>query len=121
MVKDTDLLLTAHQIVELALTKKARDVVLLDLKDISNVTDYFICCHGDSDVQVKAIADAIETGMREKGQKPWHKEGTTFYNWVLIDYVDIVVHVFQKETREFYGLERLWGDARAEHFQEDDS
>lgn len=111
---------TARQIVDLALSKKARDVVLMDLRDISNVADYFICCHGDSDVQVKAISQAIDRGMREKGERPWHKEGLDYFYWVLLDYVNIVVHIFQEQARSFYGLERLWGDAMIETFQEDD-
>lgn len=111
---------TARQIVELALTKKAHDVVLMDLRTISSVADYFICCHGDSDVHVKAIAEAVNKGMKENGQRPWHQEGIDYFHWVLLDYVDIVVHVFQKEARVFYGLERLWGDADIETFEEDD-
>jgi ribosome-associated protein len=111
---------TARQIAAFALTKKAKNVVLMDLRRISSVTDYFICCHGDSDVQVKAIADAIINGMKNQGQRPWHKEGLEVNNWVLLDYVDVVVHIFQRETRLFYGLERLWGDAETETFQEED-
>jgi len=111
---------TARQIIDFALSKKARDVVLMDLRSISNVADYFICCHGDSDVQVKAISDAIETGMKANGVRLWHKEGVDFFNWVLLDFVNIVVHVFREETRTFYGLERLWGDAKTESFGEDD-
>jgi len=111
---------TARQIVELALSKKAQDVVLMDLRTITNVADYFVCCHGESDVQVKAIAEAIDEGMKQQGQKPWHKEGLDYFYWVLLDYVDIVVHVFHKEARAFYGLERLWGDAVIETFQEDE-
>ena len=110
----------AKEIIELALTKKAQNIVLMHLKPITNVADYFICCHGDSDVQVKAISEAIVNGMRISGRRPWHKEGLENYNWVLLDYVDIVVHVFQSETRSFYGLERLWGDAETETFQEND-
>lgn len=110
----------AKQIIELAISKKAKDVVLMDLHEISNVADYFICCHGDSDVQVKAISEMIEHGMRERGQRPWHTEGSDYYRWVLLDYVDIVVHVFQEEMRNFYALERLWGDAKTETFGEND-
>lgn len=116
----SDIYQRARQIVELALTKKAKNVVLMDLQEISSVADYFVCCHGDSDVQVKAISEMVERGMREHGQRPWHTEGTDYYRWVLLDYVDIVVHIFQQETREFYALERLWGDAKTETFREDD-
>jgi len=119
-MKSPDSYQMARQIIELALEKKARDIVLMDLRPISSVADYFVCCHGDSDVQVKAIAEAVDRGMKEKGQRPWHKEGTDFFNWVLLDYVDIVVHIFQAEARVFYGLERLWSDAKTEKYQEDD-
>ena len=111
---------TARQIAGFALTKKAKDIILMDLRSISSVTDYFICCHGDSDVQVKAIAEAVITGMKQQGHRPWHKEGMDVNNWVLLDYIDVVVHIFQKETRLFYGLERLWGDAKTETFQDND-
>lgn len=108
----------ARQIVNHALSKKAGNVVLMDLRDISPVTDFFIICEGDSDVQVKAISEAILEGARNDDLRPWHKEGFDYLRWVLLDYVDIVVHVFQKDVREFYGLERFWGDAKIEYFQE---
>ena len=108
----------AREIVELALSKKAKHICLLDLRGLSNMTDFFIICHGDSDVQVKAIADAISMGMKKMGEYVWHKEGYDFLHWVLLDYVDIVVHVFEKETRAFYALERFWGDAKQELFGE---
>jgi ribosome-associated protein len=104
----------ARRIAELALSKKARDIRLLNLSGLSDIADYFIICHGESDVQVKAITEAIEEGMRDSGHSVWHKEGYAFLRWVLLDYVDVVAHVFLKETREFYGLERIWGDAKTE-------
>jgi len=108
----------AKRIAELSLTKKAQDVTLLDMKKLSSVCDYFIICHGDSDVQVKAISNAIEDGVRGEGVRVWHKEGFDYLRWVLLDYVDVVVHVFQKEARQFYRLEKLWGDAGVEHYSE---
>jgi ribosome-associated protein len=105
-------------IAEYALTKKAQNVCLMDLRGLSSVTDYFVICHGESDLQVKAIADAIVEGMRDEGVKPWHKEGYDHSNWIILDYIDIVVHVFKKEARDFYGLERLWGDAEMEAISE---
>lgn len=101
----------AHLIAELALTKKAKDVVILNLSGLSDVTNYFVICSGESDTQVKAISDAIEDGTREEGSRVWRREGLTHLNWVLLDYVDVVVHVFLPKVRDYYDIERLWGDA----------
>lgn len=97
---------------EAAQAKKASDPIALDLRDLGGVADYFFICSGTSDVQVKAIADAVEEKLREQGAHPWHVEGLGGRRWVLLDYVDFVVHVFHQRTREYYLLERLWGDAR---------
>ena len=97
---------------EAALSKKARDLVALDLRGLEGVADYFFICSGESDVQVKAIAEAVEDRLRERGARPWHVEGLEGRRWVLLDYVELVVHVFHQRTREYYLLERLWGDAR---------
>jgi ribosome-associated protein len=97
---------------EAALSKKAVDLVALDLRELGGVADYFVICSGGSDVQVKAIADAVEEKLREVGARPWHVEGLEGRRWVLLDYVEFVVHVFHHKTREYYLLERLWGDAR---------
>jgi ribosome-associated protein len=99
------------RIVELIFSKKGYNVKILDLRTLTTITDYFIICTGDSDTQVKAIADEVDKQMREEGVRSWHTEGYRSLNWVLIDFVDIVVHVFKKESREFYNLEKLWGDA----------
>jgi ribosome-associated protein len=103
-----------HQIAELALTKKARDVVILDLRKLTSMTDYFVVCTGDSETQVKAISDAIMSGMEDVGERAWHVEGLQNLHWVLLDFVDVVVHVFHKDARLFYGLEKLWGDAKVQ-------
>jgi len=95
-----------------AASKKALDMVGLDLSGLEGVADYFLICSGSSEPQVKAIADAVEDKLRECGAKPWHVEGREFRHWVLLDFVDVVVHVFHEKTREYYLLERLWGDAR---------
>lgn len=95
-----------------ALAKKARDGVALDLRELSGVTDYFFICSASSEVQVKAVAEAVEDKLRERGLKPWHVEGYEGRRWVLLDYVEFVVHVFHEKTREYYMLDRLWGDAR---------
>jgi ribosome-associated protein len=99
------------RIVELIFNKKGYDVKILDLRALTTITDYFIICTGDSDTQVKAIADEVDKQMRAEGVRSWHTEGYRSLNWVLIDFVDIVVHVFKKESREYYNLEKLWGDA----------
>jgi ribosome-associated protein len=95
-----------------ARSKKASDLVALDLSGLDGVADYFLICSGASEQQVKAIAEAVEDQLREQGAKPWHVEGREGRRWVLLDFVDLVVHVFHEKTREYYLLERLWGDAR---------
>lgn len=96
---------------ELALERKAQDVVALDLRGISSAADFFVIASGTSDVQVKAIAEHITEELRKEGSRPDHVEGLTGGRWVLLDYVDFVVHVFHPQTRGFYQLETLWGDA----------
>lgn len=96
-----------------AVAKKARDLVALDLRDLNGVSDYFLIASASSEVQVKAVAEAVEEKLRELGAKPWHVEGREGRRWVLLDYVEVVVHVFHEKTREYYMLDRLWGDARA--------
>ena len=103
----------SSRIAELALTKKALDVLIMEVKNLSDVTDYFVLCSGDSDTQVKAIADAIMDGLLDEGVKVWRKEGFQNLQWVLLDFVDVVVHIFLPRVREYYNLERLWADAPA--------
>ena len=91
----------AYKIADLALEKKAK-----------RIADFFVLMTGDSDTQIKAIADHLIKELKVQDIKVYHKEGYTSLRWVLLDYVDVVVHVFKPETREFYGLERLWGDAK---------
>jgi len=98
--------------------KKASDVALLDIRKVSDVTDFFIICSGDSDVQVRAISNAIIETAKKQGLRPWHSEGMDVADWVIIDFVDVVVHVFQKSTRSYYNLEKLWGDAKIEYIEE---
>ena len=95
-----------------AVAKKAHDPVALDLRSVAGVAHSFLICSGASEVQVKAIAEAVEERLHEHGAAPWHVEGLPGRRWVLLDYVEIVVHVFHEKTREYYLLERLWGDAR---------
>ncbi len=102
---------------ELALELKAHDVVALDLASISGATDYFLLASGRSDVQVKAIADNIVEKLKREGIRAEHIEGLQGGRWVLIDYIDFVVHVFHEEARDFYQLEVLWGDAPRLEFE----
>ena len=100
----------AKKIAALAITKKAQDVVILDLRGLTAMTDFFVLCSGDSDIHVKAIGDGVEEGMEKAMNAPWQREvGSS--NWVVLDFVDVVLHVFHKNTRPFYSLEKLWGDA----------
>jgi ribosome-associated protein len=93
---------------------KGNDIDILDLRAIdSAVCDYFVICNGNSNTQVNAIVNSIQKLVsKELKDKPWHIEGTDNGEWVLMDYVNIVVHVFQKQIREFYNIEGLWGDAK---------
>ena len=90
----------------------------MDLRKITDFTDFFVVCSADSDVQVKAIADAVTDGTGSLGLSPWHREGLSQRQWILLDYVDVVVHVFHKEMRKYYGLEKLWGDAKVEEVED---
>ncbi len=108
---DTSPALVAH-VVEAMLDKKARDVTVLDMREVAGFVDYFVIGTGDSELQIKAIAEAIRERVRTQcDEKPWHMEGADAWQWVLLDYVDVVAHVFSPDKRAFYDLERLWGDA----------
>lgn len=96
---------------ELALERKGTDLLLLDLREISDATDYFLLVSGTSDIHVRAIAEHIIEELKKEGVRPGHVEGLQAGRWVLIDYIDFVIHVFHPATRDFYQLERLWGDA----------
>lgn len=107
----------ASIIIEAIQEKKGQDIISLNLRDIENaVTDYFVICHGTSRPQVEAIAESVMDAVDKKtGDDPWHKEGTENAEWILLDYVDVVVHIFRDNTRGFYQLEKLWADAKVEH------
>jgi len=108
----------AKKIAAFALAKKAQDVVLLDLRKLTSMADFFVICSAESDTQVRAIADNIRDGAERAGERVWHDEGQGESTWVLLDFVDVVVHVFHKETRSFYNLEKLWGDAKFEYLED---
>ncbi|MFA3782987.1 ribosome silencing factor [Melioribacteraceae bacterium 4301-Me] len=108
-----DSLKFCYKITELIKSKKGYDIRILDLRKLSSIADYFVICSADSERQVKAIADEIDRKLTEQGIKNSHKEGYEALNWVLLDYFDVVVHIFRVEARNYYNLERLWGDAPA--------
>jgi ribosome-associated protein len=115
----TEKLLSA--IVKGILDKKGKEVVTLDLRKVgSRVCDYFVICHGDSTTQVSALGGNVENEVRKlTGEKPWHSEGFQNSEWVLLDFVNVVVHVFLNEKRTFYNLEKLWGDAEITHHDDE--
>jgi ribosome-associated protein len=106
----------AKRMIKYALSKKAEDVVLLDLRKLTSMTDFFVICTGTSDVQIKAIADAVIDGCKKEEVDIYNVEGFESCKWILIDLVDVVIHIFHPETRNYYRLERLWGDAPKEYF-----
>lgn len=109
----------ADLVVQGMLEKKGQNIAVLDLRDVKNaIADYFIICSGTSDTQVNAIADSVlEEVEKQSGQDPWHKEGFQNREWILLDYLDVVCHIFQKEKRTFYDLEEFWGDAKIKYIE----
>jgi len=101
------------------LEKKAQNIAVLDLREVKNaIADYFVICSGGSDTQVDAIAGSVlEEVEKQSGQEPWHKEGFQNKEWILLDYLDVVCHIFQKEKRAFYDLEEFWGDAKIQYIE----
>jgi len=114
---NTDQLIT--QIIKGIEDVKGSDITILDLRDIENtVCNYFIICNGSSNTQVNAIVNSVQkTVSKTLKDKPWHTEGSENAEWILIDYVHVVVHVFQKHIREYYDIEGLWGDAKITSIQ----
>ncbi len=102
----------ANRIAHLILEKKGEDVIIQDLRKITSMTDFFVICSVDVDVKAKAIVNHIKEELIYESIKPWHTEGSASSSWVLLDFVDVVVHIFKREARQFYALERLWGDAK---------
>jgi len=110
---DTDSEILCNAIVEGMQENKAKDIVVLDLRNIANaVTDFFVICSGESSTQVDGISSTVTRHTREElKEKPWHQEGKTNSEWILLDYVSVVAHIFYKDARHFYELEDLWSDA----------
>lgn len=110
----------AARAVDAMMDKKARDVVVLDLRGISGVAEFFVLGTGSSDLQIRAIANAVQDQIRETcDERPWHTEGLEHLKWVLLDYVNVVVHLFTEDKRTHYDLERLWGEAEREKVPEE--
>jgi ribosome-associated protein len=101
----------ASQIAQLMLEKKTAQVVIMDMRPLTAIADFFIVGSVDTDNQARAVVDHIDRQMGKTGVKPWHVEGPAGATWILLDYVDVVVHLFRPEARAFYALEKLWGDA----------
>ncbi len=116
----TDTENNVERIIELIMENKGEDIVLLDLRGITSVTDFFILSTGNSSVHVKAIAQGVLEKMKHKfSLHPWHYEGFEAQKWILLDYIDIVVHMFDKDSRSFYDIENLWKDAVKKEIETD--
>ena len=109
----------ARRIAIAALEKKAENIRIFDLRGLSTITDFFVICSGVTDLHTRAIQEVIVETLKKASIRPWHIEGENIGRWILIDYVDVVVHIFQPEVREYYGLERLWGDAEIEEITDE--
>lgn len=92
--------------------KKAKDIKVMDVRDLTTLTDYFVVCHGTSDTQIGALANSVLEKVKEStGENVWQREGMESRRWIILDYVNVVVHIFSQEKREYYGIERMWSDA----------
>tara|TARA_B100000131_G_C18075395_1_gene596151 strand:+ start:1100 stop:1444 length:345 start_codon:yes stop_codon:yes gene_type:complete len=106
------------EITKLMLEKKAQEIKIFDVRKITTLTDYFIICTSESDPQTKAIVNHVEKTLRKNGLKASSSEGVNNNEWVILDYIDIIVHIFSKEKRDFYNLDRLWADAKITKVEE---
>lgn len=115
---DSDKLLNV--ITDALLDKKAEDITILDVHELTTLADKFVICHANTDVQIKAIANNVNKATQEKlKEKAWKEEGRESRRWVILDYVNVVVHIFKKELREYYSLERMWNDAPIQKIEDD--
>jgi len=113
--------LVAH-IIEGMESKKAKDIAVLDISAQTTLADFFVICTGNSDTQIKAIADAVEQEVQEKtGDKAWKKEGLQARSWIILDFIHTVVHIMTEEKRQFYNLELMWNDAKATYIESKES
>lgn len=100
-------------ITEGLLEKKGKEIKVLDVRDLTTLTDYFVICHGSSDTQIGALANSAMEKVKENiGENVWQREGLDARRWIILDYVNVVVHIFSEEKREYYGIERMWNDAK---------
>ncbi len=111
--------LLAHHCADLMVAKKAQNIVILDVRGLTDVTDYLVVGSADNDTHLKAIGDGILDGLSKEGVKPYRTEGWQGLQWVILDFVEVVVHLFYREARDFYKLERLWADAPVENIHDD--
>ena len=102
----------ARAAVDIASDKKASDIILLDIRDVTTIADYFVICSGNNSRQLRAIADAIDEQLGEQGANLLHREGVAESGWILLDFGDVIVHIFGLKEREYYRLERLWNQAK---------
>lgn len=110
--KSTDSDALVHQITEGLLEKKGKDIKVLNVSELTTLTDYFVVCHGTSDTQIRALANSVLDKVKQTtGENAWQQEGMDARNWIIIDYVNVVVHIFTEEKRDYYGIERMWNDA----------
>lgn len=112
----------SNELVELIIEglrkRKAQDIVILDVSELTTLTDYFVVCSGNSDTQIKAIADSVEEELLEKAdEKAWKKEGLQARSWIILDFINTVVHVMSREKREFYNIEQMWNDAKITYIE----
>ena len=107
-----DIAQLARAVVDIASDKKASDILLLDIKDVTTIADYFVICSGSNARQIQAIADAVDEELRNQGARLLHREGAAETGWVLLDFGDVIVHIFGAKEREYYRLERLWSEAK---------
>ncbi|HMR40063.1 MAG TPA: ribosome silencing factor [Ignavibacteria bacterium] len=110
----------AAKIADLMLEKKGSGIIIMDLRKLTNVTDFFVICSASSDIQVKSIADHVKLETKKEDEISWHNEGYTSLSWILLDYVNVVAHVFKDDLRKFYNLEGLWADAEVTVVKEDE-
>ena len=118
--KTSDSELLIELLAEGLLEKKAKEVLLLDVRNLTTLTDYFLVCHGTSETQIRALANsAMEKVKKEIGENAWKQEGMDARRWIILDYVNVVVHIFNEEKRKYYGIERMWNDAVITEIEDD--
>ena len=110
-----------NEVINALKDKKAKDILSINIEKLTTIASYFVICSGTSSTHIKTIADSVDEKLSQKGIQFLHKEGYNTARWILLDYGDIVVHIFHQEDREFYNLERLWNDGEKEYIKDDES